>query len=205
MKKVCMFLVLCLVAMVAYGQDDVNDNPTMDIKAKGLDLDIGFVNPEHSARTSIKAEIEFDADTGDFLLLRDVVFSMKIFDGAGEKVYTMEGELENTTVTLYPYWPCNVRNVVWTDVWFVMGMGKVKTTDVDIEIEYRGEIITLPNTGGEYETRFLVIAVSPLGEVLVGEPWGGWAYAGVVTSFDPALKAFGGITWLTKYMEKWVP
>jgi hypothetical protein len=195
MKKICMILVLCLAVMVAYGQADSKDSPIMDIKAVGLDLDIP------GARTSIKAEVVLD-ESGNPLFLREVVFRTKVYDELGEKVYTIEGELEDMPIAVFPAWYCTVREVWWTNVWFVTGSGKVKTTDVDITIEYRGSTITLPNTGGKFVQAFVAMMLSPLGETLEGDPWGGWAFAGMMTS---PTTLFGGITWLTKYMEKWVP
>jgi hypothetical protein len=200
MKKICMFLVLCLVAMVAYGQADSKDIPTMDIKAVGPDLDIGRVD-QYSARTSIEAEVVLD-ENGNPLLLKKLIFSIEIYDETGEKVYMIEGVLlVYAEVEVLPYWPCDVRKVNWTDIWHVVGLGKVKTTDVDIEIEYRGTIITLPNTHGRWVFRKpIIFGLVPLGEHTEGV-WseGGWAFAGVPTSITTN---FGGVTYLTKYMEK---
>ena len=200
MNKICMILVLCLVAMVAYGQADSKDIPTMDIKAVGSDLDIGRVD-QNSSRTSIKAEVVLD-ENGKPLLLKKLVFSIEIYDESGEKVYTIEGELLiDAGVEMLPYWPCDVRKVVWTDIWQVVGFGRIKTTDVDIDIEYRGTIITLPNTYGRWVFRKpIFFCLSPLGEHAEGV-WseGGWALAGVPTSITTN---FGGVTYLTKYMEK---
>jgi len=68
----------------------------------------------------------------------------------------------------------------------------------------------LPNTEGKYIPATIVMSVSPNGEYRkwVEGVWedGGWAYAGVVIGMvngNPQL--FGGVTSLTKYMEKWVP
>ena len=203
MKKICMILVLCLAVMVAYGQADSKDSPIMDIKAVGLDADIGLVD-QYSARTSIKAEVVLD-EHGNPSLLKQLVFSTKVYDESGEKVYTIEGELlVDAGVAVVPYWPCNVRDVVWTDIWLVMGQGRFKTTDIDIEIEYRGNIITLPNTHGQYVAHIpIVFGLSPLGEHTEGVWYkGGWAWAGIPTSLTTN---FGGVAYLTKFMEKWVP
>ena len=80
-----------------------------------------------------------------------------------------------------------------------MGEGQIKTPDANIEIEYRGNLILLPNTGGQWATMGLVMLVSPNGEY-IGGVWeqGGWAAAGM-------LGWFGAGTYLTKYMEKSVP
>jgi hypothetical protein len=80
-----------------------------------------------------------------------------------------------------------------------MGEGQFKTTDADIELYYRGNLITLPNTGGQYITMDLVMLASQYGEY-IGGVWeeGGWAAAGI-------MGAFGAGTYLTKYMVKMVP
>ena len=192
MKKICMILVLCLVAMGTYGQAEDNDIKKIDIMAKGIDLDIGLVNPEHSAATFIMAKIEFDKVSG--VPLGRVEFHTKIYDESGKIVYSMKGELKNGTVSVAPYYPCPVRNVMWTDLWYVTGEGRYKTTDVIIEnFEYRGSPITLPNTEGQYVTSPIVLLISPNGEYVGGVwPEGGWAFAGIL--------GFGGITYLTKYV-----
>ena len=206
MKKICMVLVLCLAMMVAYGQADSKDTRIMVIKAIGVDEDIGgylIPDSEYRAVTSIKAEVELK-ENGDPLLLKELVFSTKIIDGLGEKVYTIEGELLVDVGVMYPFSNyCTVRNVTWINLWFVVGVAKVKTTDIVIEnFPYRNDSITLPNTHGQYVNLPVVVAVSPLGETLESAPWGGWAFAGVVTSSDP-FKTFGGITWLRQFVEQW--
>jgi len=84
-----------------------------------------------------------------------------------------------------------------------MGEGQLKTSDKVIEIEYRGFIITLPNTGGKYIPVDIFMLISPNGEHLDGF-WeqGGWTTAGIMVDGIPTL---GGGTYLTKYIEKWVP
>ncbi|MBA7656790.1 hypothetical protein ES703_64717 [subsurface metagenome] len=200
MKKICMFLVLCLATMGVYGHAGDNDITQIDFMAKGLDEDIGFYEAQHSATTLIVGKIVFDEVSG-LPILGDVEFHMTIYDES-RKVYSIKGHLENTTFVMYPV-PnyCTVRKVTWINLWYVMGMGKVKTTEA-ITIDYRGEEITLLDTEGKFVNLPIVFAVSSLGEILEGEPWGGWAFAGVVL---PSGKTFGGITWLTKFVENWVP
>lgn len=203
MKKICMILVLCLMAMVAYGQTQI------DIKAKGLDEDIGGYlnpNPEYSATTLIVGKIKFDEVTG--LPVGQVEFHMTIYDvESGEKVYSMKGHLKNGTVIPPGFMssPCPVREVTWINFWFVIGQGRVKTTGDAIEnFEHRGEEINLPNTEGKYVPATIVMLVSPLGEHTNPDGYweAGWAWAGVM-GFEGVQ--FGGITYLTKYLEKWVP
>jgi hypothetical protein len=197
MKKVCMFLILCLVAMGVYGHNDVNNITQIDIMAKGLDEDIGgYLNPNplHSAETLIVGKIQFDEVSG-LPISGDVEFHMTINDVVtGEKVYSIKGHLKNGMVMVIPFYPCPVRNVMWTNLWYVFGAGKVKTTE-PISIEYRGNFITLPNTEGKYITMPIAMVVSPEGDYVGGVwPEGGWAFAGF-----PGY--FGGITLLTKYLE----
>ena len=192
---------LFLVSIIAVGTPvkavDSNRILMIDIMAKGIDADIGLVNPEHRATTLIVAKIKFDEVTG--LFVGQVEFHTTIYDESGKKIYSMMGKLKNGMAMLLPFYPCPVREVMWTNLWFVTGEGRYKTTDVIIEdFEYRGSKITLPNTEGKYVTSPIVLLISPNGEYVGGVwPEGGWAFAGI--------PGFGGITYLTKYMEKWVP
>lgn len=172
----------------------------IDIMAKGEDADL------LGNTTSIIAKIEFDKD-GE--ALGRVEFHIKIYDESGEKVYSMKGKLKNGVV--FPgIFDCSVRHVRWINLWFVMGEGMIRTTDIDLEILYRGQLITLPNTGGKYVPATIAMMVSPEGEYveIPGDEikhgfFGGWVYAGIM-DFDE-IAMFGGVTALTKYMEKWVP
>ena len=207
MKKICMILVLCLMATFAYGQGKSNG---ILIVAAGQDQDIGYYVPTHRAVTLIKAEwSEFSA--ANLPTSGQIEFSTKIFDESGEKVYTMEGELELESAMVVPpgfmssY--CEVRNVTWVDFWFVMGWGLVKTTEA-ITIDYRGVTTTLPDTEGEYIPKLIVVVVSPEGEYFTAECdecyWGGWSWAGI---FDPITmtRIFGGITWLRNFLDTRTP
>jgi len=191
-KKICMILVLCLMATFAYGQTQI------DIKAKGLDEDIpGIVAPYSpiTADTLIVGKIEFDEVIGP---LGQVEFHLTIYADSGEKIYSMKGHLENGMVVppgfLQRY--CEVRNVTWINFWVVMGMGRIKTSE-EITINYRGSSITLPDTGGKFVPAYVIMMVSPLGENLENEAWPGWSWAGIQF---PSGKSFGGITYLTKYV-----
>ncbi|MHA1390333.1 MAG: hypothetical protein ACTSR9_18095 [Candidatus Thorarchaeota archaeon] len=163
----------------------------IDIMAKGFDFDVP------GAKSSIIAKIEFNKVTGE--CLAQVEFHLKLYDDSGARIYSMHGKLKDAAVMEIPYFPCEVRNVVWTNLWLVMGVGELRTTDIDIEMEYRGNLITLPNTGGQYITMPLVMLVSPDGEY-AGGVWeeGGWAAAGIMGEFATG-------TYLTKYMVKYVP
>ena len=159
----------------------------IDIMAKGDDMDINGAN---TATTFIKGRIE--SDKGSF------EFHIKIYDESGKKVYSMKGKLKNGMVIPGQEFECSVRNVKWINLWLVVGEGKYKASGSLIEVKYRGEDIILPNTEGKYVSEFIYMVVSPKGEIEDGLPRGGWAFAGF-------MGYFGGVTNLTKYMEKWVP
>ena len=177
---------------------DPNRFLMIDIMAKGDDADIS------GATTSIIGRIEFDKVSG--VPLAQVEFHIKIYDESGEKFYSMKGKLKDGLVISNSFqFYCTVREVTWINLWFIMGVGKLKTTDIDMEIEYRGETITLPNTGAQYVPAMIFMMVSPKGEYVSDEypegsiwPEEGWAFAGI-------YGIFGGVTYLTKYMEKLVP
>jgi len=182
---------------------DPNRILMIDIMAKGDDLDIA------GATTSIIAKIEFDKASGTPLVAQ-VEFQTKIYDDSGEKIYSMKGKLKDGIILSdsFPFY-CEVRNVTWINLWFIIGEGKLKTTDTFIGIEYRGQTITLPNTGGQYIPFFIFMMVNPKGEYVLEDPnevfiWpqGGWATAGIMIGGIPSL---GVVTYLTKYMEKLVP
>ena len=167
--------------------------------AKGDDDDIA------GATTSIIAMIEFDKATG-LPSVAQVEFQTKIYDGSGEKIYSMKGKLKYGLVISDSFqFYCTVREVTWINLWFVMGEGVIKTTDADLEIEYRGGTVTLPNTEGQYLPCFFWMMVSPKGEYVLGEdpevfiwPQGGWATAIIIVGGIPTV---GAVTYLTKYME----
>ncbi len=173
------------------------------IMAKGDDEDIA------GATTSIIAMIEFDKASG-IPSVAQVEFQTKIYDESGEKIYSMKGKLIDGLIISDSFqFYCTVREVTWINLWFIMGEGRLKTTDTVIEIEYRGQTITLPNTEGQYIPFSIFMMVSPKGEYVLGEdpevfiwPQGGWATAGIMVGGIPS---FGVVTYLTKYMEKLVP
>jgi len=203
MKKLCMILVLCLMVTFVYGQSQI------DVTAKGPDEDIpGIVVPLSpvTADTLIVGKIEFD-EVSNAPSVKQVKFTTKIYHAiTGKKVYTIEGKLDDTLM-IYPgngMSACDVRNVLWVDLWVVVGMGKVKTTG-SITINYRGSTITLPDTGGKYMPMPVVFVVSLEGKYWKdGAMWywaeGGWAFAGIF-DFLTGKPKFGGITYLTNVAE----
>jgi len=200
-----MSLVLVSITAVSTHAKPAEPNRILmvDIMAKGDDGDL----PGNT--TSIIAKIEYDKVSG--VALGRIEFHIKIYDESGEKIYSMKGKLKNGAVIPNYEFPCTVRHVTWINLWLVMGEGMIKTTDTDLEIEYRGQLITLPNTGGKYVPAFIMMMVSPNSEFKVWDPelnvWvygetglGGWVFAGIM-GFE-GLEMFGGVTGLTKYMEK---
>ena len=206
MKKICMILVLCLMATFAYGQGKGNSDRILIIAA-GPDEDIP------GATTFIKAEIKLNEDGQLPSGLGQVKFGTKIHDGLGGLVYTMEGYLEGAMMVMFPAPPsyCEVREVWWINRWIVMGMGKVKTTGTLTMIDYRGVEITLPNTEGEWRDELIIMSVSTEGKYTLEEGseeyfyYGGWAWAGIQTPPESGYPMFGGITWLRNFLDKRVP
>jgi hypothetical protein len=161
-----------------------NKSNRMFILANGDDLDI------LGAKTIIIGSIEFgDAPSGQFH------FQTKIYDDLGNIIYVIKGKLKDGVATPLPEWFCNVRKVLWVNLWLVMGKGMIKTTNTFLDIEYRGETITLPNTEGKWIPWDIVMLLSPNGEIYIpdGENLylGGWAFAGI-------LGYIGGVTALKK-------
>ncbi len=202
---------LFLVSIIAGSTPAIAAKPEptlmINILANGDDQDIPPYESEdgiYRATTLIVGKIRFDKVSG--VLLGQVEFHIKIYDGSGEKIYSMKGKLKNAMVMILPFWYCEVRELTWINLWVVMGEGKLKTTDTFLDIEYRGGTITLPNTGGHYVSTYtLAMLVSHYGEYVLGDDpevfiWeqGGWAYAGL-------YGMPGGVTYLTKYMDKSVP
>jgi len=193
---------------------DPNRILMIDIMAKGDDSDIS------GATTSIIAKIKYDKASG--IPLAQVEFQTKIYDESGEKIYSMKGKLNNGFVNPeFIQFYCEVREVWWINLWHVMGVGVIKTTDADLYIEYRGYNIKLPNTKGQYIPFSIWMMVNPKGEYYEAEfdeegnplppplgeepltwPEGGWATAIIIVDGIPSV---GVVTYLTKYMEKVVP
>ena len=169
------------------------------VMAKGDDIDIA------GATTSIIAMIEFDKASG-IPSVAQVEFQTKIYDESGEKIYSMKGKLKDGLIISNSFqFYCTVREVTWINLWFIMGEGILKTTDAVIEIEYRGETITLPNTEGQYINCSFFMWVNPKGEYVLEDPnevfiWpeGGWATAIILIGGIPSV---GAVTYLTKYLE----
>ncbi|MFX1419966.1 MAG: hypothetical protein ACFE9N_13690, partial [Promethearchaeota archaeon] len=163
-----------------------NESSHIFILANGDDMDIPGAN------TLILGKIEFSGESSSQLY-----FQTKIYDELGNKIYTIEGKLKYGAVLFVPEYYCDVRNVLWVNLWLVMGEGMIKTTDADLTIEYRGETITLPNTKGKYVTATIMMLVSPKGEILLPNggnlELGGWTFAGI--------PGFGGVTSLKLYKE----
>ena len=196
---------LFLVSIIAVSTPAIAVKPDgtlmINILAKGDDMDIPPYESDdgiYRATTLIVGKIRFDKVSG--VLLGRVEFHINIYEiESGEKVYTIKGKLKDGMVIPGFVFPCDVRLVNWTNLWLVMGEGMIKTTDTDLTIVHRGQSIALPNTGGKWSPATITMMVSPNGEY-EGGFWedGGWAFAGLGGFF-------GGVTTLTKYMEKMVP
>ena len=203
---------LFLVSIIAVSTPAIAVKPDgrlmINIMAKGDDLDIPPYESEigiYRATTLIVGKIRFDKDSG--VLQGRVEFHIKIYEiSSGEKVYTIKGKLKNGTVIPGFSFECDVRHVTWTNLWLVVGFGMIKTTDTPLEIVHRGISILLPNTGGKWIPAGVVMMVSPYGEYDEGLFWedGGWAFAGEMDMVK-FIPIFGGVTYLTNYMEKLVP
>ena len=195
--------IIAIIPMVLSA--DPNRILMIDIMAKGDDVDIpGYDEGIYRATTSIIGKIEFDKVSE--VPLGRVEFHIKIYEiESGKKVYTIKGKLKDGMVIPNQQFYCDVREVLWTNLWQVIGLGMIKTTDIELSIVTRGKSITLPNTGGKYIPAYIVMMVSPYGEY-DGGVWeeGGWAFAGVM-DMENFVPVFGGTTYLTKYMEKLVP
>ncbi|MFW9971309.1 MAG: hypothetical protein ACFFDF_14040 [Candidatus Odinarchaeota archaeon] len=188
---------ICIIAFVSpvlgYGTNGIL------IIAKGDDGDIA------GATTSIVAMIDFDKVSG-LPSVAQIEFQTKLYDDSGNKIYSMKGKLKDALVISNSFqFYCDVREVLWVNLWLIMGWGKLKTTDVDLEIEYRGGTVTLPNTEGQYLPFYFWMMINPKGEYVLGEdpevyiwPLGGWATVIITTDGIPSV---GVVTYLTKYME----
>ena len=211
---------LFLVSIIAVSTPAIVAKPDgrlmINIMAKGDDGDIGLDLGIYRATTLIVGKIKFDEASGEGL--GRIEFHVKIYEiESGEKVYTIKGKLKDGAAIPEHEFICTVRGVTWINLWFVMGAGMIKTTDIDLEIVYRGQPIALPNTGGKWSPATVIMMVSPYGDYKVwidgywldgvwiegywveGSVGYGWASAGII-DFD-GLELFGGVTVLTKYME----
>jgi len=194
---------LFLVSIIAISTPAIAAKPDgrlmVNIMAKGDDLDIpGYDLGIYRATTLIVGKIRLDEVSG--VLLGRVEFHINIYEiESGEKVYSIKGKLKDAATMIFLAWYCPVRKVTWTNFWYVIGDGMYKTTGSAIEdFAFRGDTITLPNTEGKWSPATIVMMVSPNGENSEEVPWEGWAYAGLGGFF-------GGVTYLTNYMEKLVP
>lgn len=206
---------LFLVSIIAISTSAIATKPDrtlmINIMANGDDGDIpGEDLGIYRATTLIVGKIKFDEVSG--VGLGRVEFHIKIYEiESGEKVYTIKGKLKNGMALSNQEFVCTVRMVTWIDIWFVMGEGMIKTTDTDLTIIYRGLPIALPNTEGKWRPANISMMVSPYGDFKIPIPGGffygsagfGWTYAGIM-DFN-GLDMFGGVSTLTKYMEKLVP
>ncbi len=182
--------------------------------AIGDDLDIP------GAKNIIIGKIEFGGG-GEPLSAR-VFFHSKIYDDSGEKVYVMIGMLKDGYLmdTSFSFF-CPLFEVWFINVWQVMGMGKFRTTDANIEVFFRNLPfkITMPNTEGKFVSRPILMLLSPTAEYCKKNTttytpgsdenpifkWPGeWVLAAVIweveTPIGPMSLPIGPLSNLTKYI-----
>jgi len=210
-KKICMFLVLCLMATFAYGQDADDSERTLLLRFTAGRDDIDEAN----ITTVITGKIEsIESVEGSSVDVGQVNFRTEIRDESGEVVCTIQGHLKDAMAMLMPSFWCPIRLWYWRDFYMVFGVGKVKATSTVAEIDYRlEETVPAPDTGGKYVLAPILMMVSLDGKyTLVEAPdeflfAGGWGLAGLVTEIVGGMpsKFVGGIAWLTNYLDKQVP
>ncbi|MFX1489256.1 MAG: hypothetical protein ACFFBI_08925 [Promethearchaeota archaeon] len=175
---------------------------------------------------------DMDLAATDFIVgsSKSVYFYSQLYDESGEKVYAMNGwttnlELMTDQLTFY----CPVCDVIFTDVLWIQGEGKFKTTDTDFPVFFRKSfMLTMPNTGGNYITTTIFMWINPTGRYYeyegdpmdpenpptpVGEvkiwPGGGWVLTGVFwdtglpidAGFGEGILPIGPVSYLTWYHE----
>ncbi len=217
-----LFLISAITIVTPVKAADPNRILMIDFMAKGDDLDIS------GATNSIIGKIKYDKVSG--IPLVQVEFHLKIYEESGEKVYAMKGKLKDgLLLTTEFYFYCPIFNVWFINVWWVMGEGLVKTTDTDFPVFFRNSFpITLPNTGGKYVSAPILMFLSPTAEYCLEDPGtyppgtenpvyileqGRWVLAAVMwdvgipmdVGFGFGILPVGPVSYLTKYMEKWVP
>ena len=215
-----LFLISAIAIVIPVKAANPNRILMVDFMAKGDDLDIS------GATNSIIGKIKYDKVSG--IPSVQVEFHSKIYDEeSGEKVYAMKGKLKDgflqtTDFTFY----CPIFGFWFINVWQVVGVGKVKTTDTDYSPElYRNLFpITMPNTGGKYVSAQILMLLSPTGEYYENDPaevtpgsdrnpvcnleQGAWVLAAVIwdvgipmdVGFGLGMFPVGPVSYLTKYM-----
>jgi len=159
-----------------------------------------------------------------------LIFHQRIYDESGKKVYSMVGRLKDGSIlTTEHYFYCPIFNVWFINVWWVMGEGKVKTTDTDFQILFRNSLpLTLPNTEGKWVSASVFMWFNPTKEYYEAEFDGEgnllppplndaplimeeeiWVLAGVFWDtgipmdfgFGVGILPIGPVSYMTKYME----
>jgi hypothetical protein len=159
-----------------------------------------------------------------------LMFYQRIYDESGKKAYSMVGMLKDgSLLTTEHYFYCPIFNVWFINVWWVMGEGRVKTTDTDFQIFFRNSLpITLPNTESQWASASIFMWFNPTKEyyeaefdeegnlmppplneaplIMEGESW---VLAGVFWDtgipmdfgFGIGILPIGPVSYMTKYME----
>ena len=115
MKKICMILVLCLMATFAYGQGNSDRTLLLRFTAEGDDVD----QPEFIT-TVITGKIESVEDSP--VGVAQVNFRTEIRDESGEVVCTVQGHLKDAMAIPTPSWWCPIRLWYWRDFYMVFGV-----------------------------------------------------------------------------------
>ncbi|UCD01906.1 MAG: hypothetical protein JSV23_02490, partial [Promethearchaeota archaeon] len=154
-----------------------------------------------------------------------VFFYSKIYDESGK--YAMIGMTKNAMlVTDQLMFYCPVFNVWFINVWFFMGEGMFRTTDINISLVFRNSFyITMPNTEGQCVPASIFMWLShtgeyyecdpedpnyppqPIGEIQISEQK--WVLAGVFwdvgipmdVGFGYGILPIGPLSYLTAYIE----
>ena len=166
-----------------------------------------------------------DSDGSDAKL----IFHQRIYDESGKKVYSMTGMFKDgSLLTTEHFFYCPIFNYWFINVWWVMGEGKVKTTDTDFQILFRNSLpLTLPNTEGKWASASVFMWFNPTKEYYEAEFDGegnllppnlnedplimeeSWVLAGVFWDtgipmdfgFGVGILPIGPVSYMTKYME----
>ncbi len=186
---------ICIIAIVT-PVVAANTNRVFFV-AIGDDLDIpGTTN-------IIIGKIKFGG--GNELPSARVVFHSKIYDDSGEKVYTMIGMLKDGYLmdTSFSFF-CPLFKVWFINVWQVMGEGKFRTTDTNIEVYFRDLLtITMPNTEGKFVSAPILMLLSPTAEYRNGDPITG--PIGPVKIWEQGRWALAAVIWYVPEIGDYLP
>lgn len=134
-----------------------------------------------------------------------VLFYSKICDESGKKMYEMSGMLEEVYFidTGFSFF-CPLYKVWFINVWQVMGQGKVRTTDANVQVYFRDLFtITMPNTEGEVVSAPMLVLLSPTAEYREGDPING--PTGPVKIWEQGKWALVAVIWYVPEIDDVFP